>query len=331
MPLLEAESVSILTEKRLSGERKDDQLAELATRVREEILVPFLSGADKGSLRDEFERAVRRFQTIRIEANWRILKRDGVASLVRTSSSSLSELQECLAETKLRSPWVAASARWLKKLHTECAALKALVPLLEAHKFDLSQIPLEWIERWVPSRLPCAEIQSFALSCVASVLDGEVRTFNPRRLAYAVRTAAKLEPEYARLLKGWAVFVSGILSPSEKFKSLRLTLAQDFLTIWIVIAITGVRGDFKWFEALSGLCKEVFPSAGKLTLVGSRDPELLETVKLCLHAESDSGIAALEEAEPRFWDEVGKRVGPELLDLLVLSFRPALNGPATVS
>jgi hypothetical protein len=230
----------------------------------------------------------------------------------------------------MRATWVSAASRWLKQLQSEYDSLEALVPKLEDLKLDLSQIPLEWVERWLPSKVPCADVESFALSSVAAVLDGEITRSNPRRLAYVIRAAAKVESDYALLLRGWAAFMNEVVRPSGTPKEFRLKLSPDVLTLWVAIAVTGRQGDLSWLERLAKLSQEVFPSASKLTLVGSRDPELPEVVKLCLHAESESGLDALVDSEPRFWAEVGNRVGPELLDLLVLSFRPAANGSPAI-
>jgi len=338
MPLCEAEAVGILTEKRVTSARvvaNDpvmDRVGELALRARERALTPFLTGPGEGGLGEELEEAARRFRTIRIEVNWCIIKSQGMAALLSQSTEDLRSLQESLAKSNLcRETWAVDCARWLNRLLGEYDALKSLGPLLEALPIDLSQMPLEWIERWLPSRVLSADIESFVLSCVASVVDGEMTRYNPRRLAYAVKTGSELEPEYVRFLKAWCHILQDVLGAPEKYNNLKLSLAPDGLTIWLVIAVSGLRQEFNWFASLSRLCEQTFPDAKGYRLAGTRDPEEPEVVKLRLHIHTEDPPTSLVASEARFWSELESHVGPQLLDLIVLSYRPPTNGSPRLS
>ncbi|MBI4574037.1 MAG: hypothetical protein HY713_12240 [candidate division NC10 bacterium] len=338
MPLCEAEAVGILTEKRVTSARAVvddpvvDRVGELALRARESVLTPFLTGRGESGLGEELEEAARRFRTIRLEVNWCIIKSQGLAALLSQSTESMRGLQESLAKSDLsRETWAVECARWLNRLLGEYDALKSLGPLLEALPLDLRQMPLEWIERWLPSTVQSADIESFVLSCVASVVDGEITRYNPRRLAYAVKTGSDLEPEYVRFLRVWCHIVQDVLGAPEKYNNLRLSLAPDSLTIWLVIAVSGLRQEFNWFASLSRLCEQTFPTAKSYRLTGARDPEEPEVVKLRLHIHTEDPPRSLVASEARFWNELESHVGPQLLDLIVLSYRPPANGSPRLS
>lgn len=338
MPLCEAEAVGILTEKRVTAARAvandplRDRVGELALRARERVLTPFLAGREESGLEEELEEAARRFRTIRLEVNWCIVKSQGLAALFRQSTEDLRSLEESLVKSHLsRETWAVDCARWLNRLLGEYDALKALGPLLERFPINPSQMPLEWIERWLPSRVLSADIESFVLSCVASVVDGEITRYNPRRLAYAVKTGSDLEPEYVRLLRAWCHTIQDVLGAPEKYNNLKLSLAPDSLTIWLVIAVSGLRQEFNWFASLSRLCEQTFPAAKRYYLVGTRDPEEPEVVKLRLHIDTEDPPMSLVASEARFWSELESHVGPQLLDLIVLSYRPPANGSPRLS
>lgn len=104
-----------------------------------------------------------------------------------------------------------------------------------------------------------------------------------------------------------------------------VVLHGDPTTVSMAVAVVLARQDMGWLPALAKLSMQMLGATRPVTLRASQDPEEVGRMTLTLHVDTPLEVSAILEGESRFWAEVEK-LGPELFDLLTLSYRPATNG-----
>ncbi len=331
MLLAEAETLGILTRRRLlrkrlpRGVRKHgvpDRLTEISDRVRSDVLSPFLAPESHVTVKE----AAQKLRSLRIEANWLVFKSHGLGALLKRSLTDLADLRKALGGRRYKAArWAQDATGWLDRIQAEHEGLRGLVPIVDAYRDYFSRIPLEWLERWFPKKLFSADVEALALNCLGAVVDGEVASFDERRLTLVLRAARKLESDYSRFLKWYTKLVHDIARAPEEFAG--VVVSEDPATVTVAIAIGVARQEMRWLPALAKLSKETLGATGPVTLKAAEDPEEPGRITLRLHVGTALEPSAVLEGESRFWAEVEK-LGPELFDILTLSYRPATNGSA---
>lgn len=331
MPVTETETLTILTRRRIDRSRNGHgpavhhRLSEIGAAVREQILVPYLKPSVSGRASDAVREAARRLRALRIEANWLVAKHLGWKALLARSEGDLKDLRTALARSgNGRTAWGRASLPWLDRLLREQQAVQAVLPLLEAYAGFLNRVPLEAVERLLPGDLLLsADVEALALHCIAAVLDREIREADSRRLLLAVRSATRMEADYIRLLRAWTKIATALLQTPERFAG--ANVSSDPLSAGLVAMVGIAQGNLEWLPRLVHLCEHLFEVPSPFTMRATVDPEEEGLVKLRIHVPTSLPSDRLIVAESRFWAEA-EQFGPQLFELITLSFRAAENG-----
>ncbi|MBI2899294.1 MAG: hypothetical protein HYY17_03870 [Planctomycetes bacterium] len=327
MALAETEAVSALTRKHLRDFCREptveERAGEIADRILREVLSPVLLG------QINIRAAAERIHPLRIEMNWLLLKNRGIAALFSNSAAEFLEMAKRLGRSQWRNAsWVHRFQKLVPRYEEEHRRAAVVGALLDGIKLPLDQVPLEWLERWIPATVMAADVASVAISCVAAILDREIEPGKPRQLDGVVRAAEKVTADYERFIRTWSKVMKEIVTIPDFARGIQPSV--DTITLTVLGAVTMVRESLQWLPKCAEIARRVLKAEGEIGVEGAQDPEDPLRVTLRLHVHSGVEPSGRFAAEAQFWKEL-ETLGPEVFGLITLSYRPVPDGPARVS